>query len=993
MFASGADKYSEIAIARLTAVGDGVQVRVAATRERSSPARVPGDPPRVLRSNTQWSLLYVREDGEWKLVKEGSAIEGVADALIGAESAAEREAILAADADLVGRELVAALSRRAGQAAQLQAYTLARTGFERMRDVARLVGDLAFEGEALQNLANAYYYLRDFPAALAAYTARLAIERERGDADGISGSLLGIATVRYSQAEYGDALAAYREALAVQEKAGEQGMVAGTLISTGNVLYLQGDYAGAIAEYARSRDIFRKVANAAGEADALEGMGRVLLAQGDYPAALQAFIGVLADARSRNSRDEAATALLSIGDVHFRLGNLESARSAFDEARGHFAASKNPAGEGRAWQAMALNDLAAARFKLSEDEYLRSAATCEQAGDKECGAGATVGLAFAQAAQEKFVEAIATYRAAIDAFTALKRPEPAARARIGLSQALLGSGDLAGAVSVATRARADAEAIANDDVLWRALVAEASAMRKLRARPAALSSAEAAIAAIGRLVETAKVRPSAPVSRDSSTAFGLLALLQAEAGDAAVAFETIEKMRVHDLRLTLAAVERDIARGMSDAEREEERVLAADLVSLHAQITRERGLPKPDAARISALQARIDAASTRWVAQQDRLFSRLPDLRTWRGHLAPATRGDLEPLLDEGSTIVLQLVVCEDVLLAVVARHTGDGVAFNAHFEGASRRQVAERVARLMDPATQISESAWRLDAAALIPGLAAVVGRASRAIVIPHEILWRVPFEAIPTESGYLADATSVVYVPSVSALISARAAAAGDQAISVIPGSLVAAGASTLSHAIVERIEQTAPGWVLRSVANVEVELQAVAAAADPDRTLVLQGESSTETLVRERLRVADIIHLSAPFRVNGGSPLFSPMLFAADRANDGILEPREIMNLDLEARVAVLSDSAALSMRDAADDVTAVLWAWEAAGVSSLVLARWPVAAGSSTALLSAFHAELRAGATPEMALQTARRRLRTNSDTASPGAWAGWLLMAR
>ena len=63
------------------------------------------------------------------------------------------------------------------------------------------------------------------------------------------------------------------------------------------------------------------------------------------------------------------------------------------------------------------------------------------------------------------------------------------------------------------------------------------------------------------------------------------------------------------------------------------------------------------------------------------------------------------------------------------------------------------------------------------------------------------------------------------------------------------------------------------------------------------------ATEATLAERLPQADVIHLAAPFRVNGASPLFSPVLLAPDPANDGALEAREIMNLDLHAGVAVL------------------------------------------------------------------------------------------
>ena len=130
------------------------------------------------------------------------------------------------------------------------------------------------------------------------------------------------------------ALTAYREALAIQEKLGDEGTIATTLISTGNVLYLQGDFAGAIADYSRSRDLNKKIGNAMGEADALEGLGRVFVAQGDYPAALDAFHGVLAEAKTRNHLQEQGTALLNIGDVHFRLGQpIAHARPSIRAAR------------------------------------------------------------------------------------------------------------------------------------------------------------------------------------------------------------------------------------------------------------------------------------------------------------------------------------------------------------------------------------------------------------------------------------------------------------------------------------------------------------------------------------------------------------------------------------------------------------------------------------------------------------------------------------
>ena len=40
------------------------------------------------------------------------------------------------------------------------------------------------------------------------------------------------------------------------------------------------------------------------------------------------------------------------------------------------------------------------------------------------------------------------------------------------------------------------------------------------------------------------------------------------------------------------------------------------------------------------------------------------------------------------------------------------------------------------------------------------------RAILIPHEMLWRVPFEALPAGHGWLMDRVEVVYAASLEAL-----------------------------------------------------------------------------------------------------------------------------------------------------------------------------------------------------------------------------------
>jgi CHAT domain-containing protein len=92
-------------------------------------------------------------------------------------------------------------------------------------------------------------------------------------------------------------------------------------------------------------------------------------------------------------------------------------------------------------------------------------------------------------------------------------------------------------------------------------------------------------------------------------------------------------------------------------------------------------------------------------------------------------------------------------------------------------------------------------------------------------------------------------------------------------------------------------------------------------------------------------------------------------------------------------VVSDGAALSMRDGAGAVDVLHWTWLAAGVPVLLLPRWAVDPSASEALLVEFHRQVREGVAPGEALRKARAALRARAETAAPWYWAGWMLLGR
>src|SRR6185503_1408241 len=149
-------------------------------------------------------------------------------------------------------------------------------------------------------------------------------------------------------------------------------------------------------------------------------------------------------------------------------------------------------------------------------------------------------------------------------------------------------------------------------------------------------------------------------------------------------------------------------------------------------------------------------------------------------------------------------------------------------------------------------------------------------------------------------------------------------------------------------DRFRQVAPSWILRAADDGLKEIEA-ANAGKTDGPIVLTGAAATERAVRDALPRADRVQISAPFRINAASPLFSAVVLtapdpappapaagdarpgpalAADAADDGALELREVMNLSSAARLAILSDGAATTMRDSAATVQVLEWGWLAA-----------------------------------------------------------------
>lgn len=116
-------------------------------------------------------------------------------------------------------------------------------------------------------------------------------------------------------------------------------------------------------------------------------------------------------------------------------------------------------------------------------------------------------------------------------------------------------------------------------------------------------------------------------------------------------------------------------------------------------------------------------------------------------------------------------VIDLDDVLAVFATAGDAGVEIRARTVAIERRDVAELIAAAVTPATLRDTAAWLRAAADLVKALPSpaldAIAAARRAIIIPEDVLWRIPFEALPLRDGFLGDQAEIVYASSVAALL----------------------------------------------------------------------------------------------------------------------------------------------------------------------------------------------------------------------------------
>lgn len=843
----------------------------------------------------------------------------------------------------------------------IQSYETSRKLFEQ----ARLENNLSY---VLADLGALYFVVEENAKAQSYSEQSLALtgqlkSKATQEAPGPIGyararSLHTLGQIDLSNGNHAEALNKLREARTLLEQLNGSGTlydipIADVLITTAKVYGEISEYAQALSSLSKAHEVSKSSGDQNTRANIMSSQAAVFLEEEDYAAAQKYFNASLAIYRSQRNAREEARVLLNLAVLEQRQARDDEALKLFELTLEHANAAKLvdvqiAAGEGLAGVLTAKRDFPNA-LKVINDN-----------------------LELARRVNSKTREAELLWRTAQTYFAMHDYHESAASAERALMAAR--SLGLPKLTYLATAALG--EAYAADDRVELAITTLKEAINQIE---------ELREQVVGRLESRQlffenKVRPyQTMVKLLTQRGNNFEALLYAERAKARVLMEAVRNNRL-DLRSI-----------PTDDEKAQAEVLMNKYLGIKKRIRSQ-----PNGEPPSELQNELNAVTNELVVFQERFAAAHPDLLLRVGPARPLTHANLDSLVRANDVAYLEYVVTGDKVGLFILKQNGVSTDHELKYVNLPvnanelRRKVSEFhsvLAERQPDYASLGRELYRL----LIEPAANELRNINTICVIPDEFLWTLPFQALTTTRGnYLIQDYSLFYAPSFTVLN--EMALRRQQQNS--KESLIAFG-----NPVVDRNGKLKQN--LHPLPEAETEVAAVATAVRTHMKKVLVGREADEKTFKTLAPQYATIHLASHGVLDNGDPLNSYLLLTKtedETENDGLLHASEIINLNLDADLAVLSACETGNGRiSPGEGVIGMSWAFLVAGARSVVVSQWRVNSGSTSRLMKSFYQGLASqndtnSQNKSQALREASLGLVKDRRYRHPFYWAGFVLVS-
>lgn len=938
-------------------------------------------------NSAQWRrvIQLVRETSSWKIFRYMTNEDELSLAVAAGKTADEADALLKAKPELVNPDLVKGLTRQGREMIARGKLAEAAAMCELAMKIARQLDDKLGMFLVLREQGEIARVRGDYPKALEHLESALKLVQELGDKVNIANALNSLAIVYAMQSNYPKSLEMFQQSLQIKETLGNKLDMARDLSNIGNIYILQSDRVRALEYFQRGLKLAEEVNHKPGISATLNSIGTLYHTQGNYAQALEYYQRSLKVKQEIGDKLGAAFALTNIGVIHSVQGQY----------------------------AQALDD-------LQQNLKIR-----EELGDKAGIVEVSHHISGVYLRKGDYAQALDHAQRILKPAEALGNNAMLAEILQTLSDAHLRLGQYQLASEHAERAISLAVKFGVLEVLWNAHTIAGKAHLGLNQPELARQDFLESIATIeklrGRVAGGEQERQRFFENKIAPyQALVQLALAQRNFNEA-LGYAERAKGRV--LLDVLNSGRENVTKGLTSEELKRDRELSAKMASLNTELSRLRTQSKATEAQVAEVQGRLDKTRLEYEAFQASMFAAHPELKVQRGQTRVVTLDEAAALLPDQRTAILEYVVMEDKSYLFVLKKTAakGPVGLTVHtldlkssdlaaMAESFRQRVANRDLTVKQPARQLYDL--------LIKPAEGALRDVRKLCIVPDGPLWNVPFQALHGEKSYLLEQYAVFYAPSLSVLreMGKRANALrathrqasperGPFFKAVASGSvragLLAMGNPSLSGETVAKVRVSHRDEQLRPLPDAEREVNLLGRLYGADVSRVLIGEQAREVTVKAEAGRYEVLHFATHATLDDRNPLYSRVVLSRaeeDAQEDGLLEAWEIMKLDLNASLTVLSACETARGRVAAGEgMIGISWALFVAGSPAAVVSQWKVDSARTSDLMIEFHQNLlrtrgagRAPLTKSEALRQASLKL-LRGPYNHPAYWAGFILI--
>jgi CHAT domain-containing protein len=454
----------------------------------------------------------------------------------------------------------------------------------------------------------------------------------------------------------------------------------------------------------------------------------------------------------------------------------------------------------------------------------------------------------------------------------------------------------------------------------------------------------------------------------------------------------------------------NITKALSSDEQHREAKLAAELASLNSQLYQEKQASKPDPMRLAELATRLEKARLQIEALYADIYAAHPELRVQRGEMRPLGLAEAASLIPDNQTALLEFVVQENhSFLFVLTRSNKiadakpDLQAYQLNIKQKELSQLTQRFnQRIANRSLDFQDSAAQLYNLLLKPAQAQLRGRNSL-IIVPDGILWDLPFQALlSAPKRFLLDDYAISYAPSLTVLKEMQSLRAKRRNHHSQAKTLLALGNPAIDTQTAEKVTAVFMDEKLLPLPEAERQVKVLRQIYGDNHSRVYIGAQASETRLKQEAADYQILHLATHGILNDASPMYSHLVLSQQQgkaADDGLLEAWEIMKMDLNADLVILSAcDTARGKVGAGEGMIGLAWSLFVAGCPTTVVSQWKVETESNSEMMIVFHRNLRAGArrskannSKAAALRQAALKLRRNKKYSHPFYWAPFVIV--